>query len=241
MGYAFQQGFRMKPSFSPLPGARERRLQRLWDNPLFAEEKRHISQQDVERARQQDLEERERFLEGFQALLQEAVTLAPNEESDVILSLKERLDQAYERCSSLPGDLAEIRQALRRLVAVIMDSVRAHAADDPQALAKLRDEDIARAAHYELQGFPLVADLLRQDTVIQEDELVPTLLSESRESLAAALQLFDADQVALLYQEGEALLQQCEQQGQTLPEAWARLREIEAQQAAAVPRRQTLN
>ena len=231
----------MKPSFSPLPGARERRLQRLWDNPLFAEGKRRVSQPEVERARQQDLEERERFLVDFQALLQEAVNLAPNVESDVILSLKERLDQAYERCSSLPGELAEIRQALRRLVAVIMGSVRAHATDDPQALAKLRDEDIAREAHYELQGFPLVADLLRQDTVIQEDELVPTLLSESRESLAAALQLFDADQVALLFQEGQALLQQRLQQGQALPEAWARLREIEAQQAAAVPRRQTLN
>lgn len=231
----------MTLSFSPLPGARERRLQRLWENPLFPEEQRRISQQEVEHARRQDLEERERFLVDFQSLLQEAVNLAPNVESDVILSLKERLDQAYERCSSLPGDLAEIRQALRRLVAVIMGSVRAHAADDPQALAKLRDEDIAREAHFELQGFPLVADLLREDAVIEEDELVPTLLSESRESLAAALQLFDADQISLLFQEGSALLQQLQQQGQALPEAWARLREIESQRAATVPLRQTLN
>lgn len=231
----------MTLTFSPLPGARERRLRRLWENPLFPEKKRRIRRQEVEHARRQDLEERERFLIDFQSLLQEAVNLAPNVESDVILSLKERLDQAYERCSSLPGDLTELRQALRRLVAVIMGSVRAHAADDPQALAKLRDEDIAREAHFELQGFPLVADLLREDAVIEEDELVPTLLSEPRESLAAALQLFDADQISLLFQEGSALLQQCQLQGQALPEAWARLREIEAQQAAAVPLRQTLN
>lgn len=227
--------------FSPLPGAHERRLQRLWDNPLFPPQRRQIVQRDVDLAQQQDAEERERFLVEFQTLLQQAMNLSANVESDVILTLKERLDQAYERCSSLPGDLAEIKQALRRLVAVIMNSVRAHATDDPQALAKLRDEDIAREVHYELQDYPLVADLLREDAVIKEDELVPTLLSESRESLAAALQLFDADQTGLISREANALLLQRQEEGQALPEAWARLREIESTLAAASPLRQTLN
>jgi BioD-like phosphotransacetylase family protein len=231
----------MSLDFSPLPGAHERRLQRLRDNPLFPADRRRILQRDLELARQRDREERDAFLVEFQTLLQEAMNLSANVESDVILTLKERLDQAYERCSSLPGDMTEIKQALHRLVAVIMNSVRAHAADDPQALAKLRDEDIAREVHYELQDFPLVADLLREDAVIEEDELVPTLLSESRESLAAALQLFDADQIDLIAREAHALLLQRQEEGQALPEAWERLREIESTLVAAPSLRQTLN
>ena len=128
----------MTLQFSTRPGAHERRLQRLWDNPLFPAQKRQVAQQDIEAARQQDAQERERFLADFQVLLGEAVGLAPNVESDVILNLTERLDMAYERCSSLTGDVTQIKQALRELVAVIMNSVRTHAADDPQALAKLR-------------------------------------------------------------------------------------------------------
>jgi hypothetical protein len=231
----------MKLHFSPLSGARERRLQRLRDNPLFSEEKRHVRQEDIDVARQQDTDERERFLREFQGLLEETVNLAPNVESDVILDIKERLDMAYEHSSSLPGDQADIQQALRRLVAVIMGAVRANAADDPQALTKLRDEDIARNAHFELQGFPLVADLLREDAIIQEDELVPTLLSETRESLAAALQLFDSAQLGLIVEQAARLLRQRQREGHPLPEAWARLREIEATLAAAVPQQQTLN
>ena len=231
----------MKLRFSTLPGARERRLQRLWDNPLFPADKRQVRQQDIDAARQQDAGEQEHFLADFQGLLQETVNLAPNVESDVILGIKERLDMAYEHSSSLPGEQTDIQQALRRLVAVIMNAVRAQAADDPQALAKLRDEDIARNAHFELQGFPLVADLVREDAIIQEDELVPTLLSESRESLTAALQLFDTDQAGLISREANALLLQRQEEGQALPEAWARLREIESTLAAASPLRQTLN
>jgi hypothetical protein len=230
----------MTLQFSTRPGAHERRLQRLWDNPLFPAQKRQVAQQDIEAAQQRDAQERERFLADFQVLLGEAVGLAPNVESDVILNLKERLDMAYERCSSLTGDVTQIKQALRELVAVIMNSVRTHAADDPQALAKLRDEDMARDTHYELQGFALVADLLREDAVIGEDDLVPTLLSESREALAAALQLFDATQLGLIFQEASALLQQRQREGLALPEAWTRLQEIEATLAAA-PLQQTLN
>lgn len=231
----------MKLRFSPLPGARERRLQRLWDNPLFPAEKRSVCQDDIDTARQRDSEELLDFLTGFQALLEQTVNLAPNVESDVILGLKERLDMAYEQSSSLAGDQANIQQALRRLVAVIMGAVRTHAADDPQALAKLRDEDIARDAHFELQSFPLVADLLREDAIIQEDELVQTLLSEPRESLLAALQLFDASQLGLIAREAGKLLQQRRREGTALPEAWERLREIEASLATAAPLQQTLN
>lgn len=241
MGYAQFVDPPMTLDFSPLPGAHERRLQRMHDNPLFPAERRGVTQADVALARQRDAEERDRFLADFQTLLQEAVNLSGTVESDVILSLKERLDQAYERCSSLPGDVREIKQALRRLVGVIMHRVRTHAADDPQALAKLRDEDIARETHYELQDFPLVADLLRDDNPVREDELVPSLLSESRESLAAALQLFEPEQIGLIAREASALLSQCQQEGRSLPEAWKRLREIEATLVAAPPMRQTLN
>ncbi len=230
----------MPLQFSPHPGAHERRLQRLAGNPLFPDSLRTVSQADIVSARQRDIEELERFQQEFQALLQEAMNLAPNVESDVVLNLKERLDMAYERSSSLMGKQDAVQQALRKLIEVVMRTVRSHAQDDPQALQKLEDEDLARSAHFQLQAFPLVADLLREDGVIEENELVPTLLSASQESLAAAAGLFTSDQLVVLAQQGADLLEQCRRMGHDLPMAWERLREIQAM-AAAAPLQQTIN
>lgn len=226
--------------FSPLPGTHERRLQRMAGNPLFPEGKRAVSMADVATAQRRDAQELQQFQTEIQRLLREAVALAGQVESDVVLSLKERLDMAYERSAGLAGRQDEIQQALRRLIGVIMATVRSHAEGDPQALQRLDEEDAARAAHFELQGFPLVADLLREDTVIETDELVATLLSESRDALAAALHLFDAGQLSMLVREGSELLERCEQEGHTLPEARERLREMESR-AASAPVQQTIN
>lgn len=196
----------MKPSFSARPGAHERQLIRCADNPLFPADKRQVIQIEVNRAQRLDAEEAMAFQNDFRALVQRAIELPPQEDSEVILKLKEDLDQAYERSCGLPGDPSEIKAGLRKLLEIVMRAVWRGAGDDAAAQVNLREEEAARAAHFQLLEYPLIADLIRPDSPIGPDELVPTLLSESEPAVTAALELFDADQLALLCQDARARL-----------------------------------
>ena len=197
----------MKLNFSRFPGAHERQLLRHSDNPLFPDDKRQILQVEIHQAQRKDVEEALAFQEEFRTLVQRAIDLSPQEDSEIILKLKEDLDQAYERCCGLAGDTHELRAALKKLLEIVMQAVWRGAADDAAAHANLREEELARATHFQLLEQPLIADLIRPDSTIGSDELVPILLNESESSVAAALGLFDGDQLTLLCQDARKFLQ----------------------------------
>ena len=126
----------------------------------------------------------------------------------MILQLKERLDQAYEQASGLADEQEETRQAIRRLIDLIMAAVRKGAGNDRVALEELQQEETARASHFELLEQPLVADLLDPASPISAEELAPTLLSAGSDELAAALAIFDAVQLRLLHDDATRLLEE---------------------------------
>lgn len=218
----------MKPQFSPHPGAHERQLIRCADNPLFQEKRRQVIQIEVTQAQRRDAEEANRFHTDFRDLLQRAIDLDPQADSEVILKLKEDLDHAYERCCGLGGDSREIKAALRKLLVPVMQAVWHGAANDPEAQANLREEELAREAHFQLLEHTFIADLIRPDSPIGPDELIRSLLSESAENVAAALELFDADQLVILCRDARALLESLPQSRAGLAAAWERLNQMEA-------------
>jgi hypothetical protein len=213
--------------FSQRPGRRERHLLRKRNNPLFSEEEQRISGSDLQEAQRLDHEELVEFITGFHTLIHETVNLQPNEDSGVILDIKERLDRAYEQASGLADDQTETKSAIHKLVQVIMSTVKGGAGDDPRALQELEQEKAARAAHFELLQHPIVADLLNPDSPIAEKELVPTLLSESTDGLHAALELFDNVQLAILCEEAQEILRRTEKEGKTVEQQRQRLLEME--------------
>ncbi|MBI5042081.1 MAG: hypothetical protein HZB57_13045 [Gammaproteobacteria bacterium] len=219
----------MKPQFSTHPGAQERQLIRCADNPLFPTKRRQVIQIEVTQAQRRDAEEAQAFQADFRALLKRAIELDPQADSDVILKLKEDLDHTYERCCGLGGDQREIKTALRKLLEHTMQAVWRGAANDPAAQANLREEELAREAHFQLLELPFIADLIRPDSPIGPDELVPSLLSESAASVAAALELFDADHRVVLCRDARALLEALPPSVADLTTAWTRLTQLEAQ------------
>ncbi len=220
-----------EPEPSERPGRHERHLLRRYGNPLFAAS--DLGPADLAEARRQDRDEANDFLGELRELVQRAVDLKPNEDSEVVLALKEALDMAYERASGLGGDQSGNREAIRQLLIVIMNAVRGAASDDPKALAELDAEDEARALHFRLLEEPLVADLLAPDSPIAPDELAATLLSESETATATALSLFDSTQLELLYDEARALLAAAELGREPRDIAEARLEQIRAARDSA--------
>jgi len=197
----------MHLKFSQRPGRRERQLIRKRDNPLFPEAQRHPGSSELNEAQRLDHEELEAFIGRFHTLVHEAVDLQPNVGSEVILDLKERLDQAYEQSAGLADDQSETQAAIARLLDIIMAAVRNGASGDPAALMEIEQETQARSAHFELLTFPLVADLLDPDSPIAEDELAATLLSASEQEQLAVLTLFDPAQREQLAAHAQTLLE----------------------------------
>jgi hypothetical protein len=217
----------MSLQFSQRPGRQERHLLRKLDNPLFPTEEQSISEAELQEAQRLDHEELVEFITEFQKLIYTAINLKSNEGSEVILHMKERLDKAYEQASGLADDQSETKTALQKLVQVVMTAVKVGAKGDMHALTELEQEELARAAHFELLEQPIVADILCPDSPISENELLPSLLSETEAGLKASLELFDATQLAVLCEKAHRLLQQVADKGDVPERARQRLQEME--------------
>jgi len=204
------------------PGVREAHLLRKKDNPLFAAAVGEVSNEALAAARLKDGLELDQFVQSFQALVQRAVALEPNTPSESILEIKEELDRYYQQACGLPGDQNQVKQAIRKLVDVIMQAVRSGIGNDAYAARQLDEEDMARQTHYELQELPLVAALTHTDSPIAENELVPALLSEDDNRLERGLVLFDGNQLAAICHDAEQLLDRIDPDKQIV-DAWRRL------------------
>jgi hypothetical protein len=141
--------------------------------------------------------------------------------------IKAQLEQQYAVCVGMHGDSTAIRAAIKKLVSTIGTTLRNASQSDPHALEKLQKDEEHTALHLQLSEFAIVSDILNPDEVIAENELVPSLLSESEEALQAALALFPPERIQALAEEGKALLQQTEAAGHSLPLAWQRLGQME--------------
>ena len=193
-------------TFLDHPGIRERHVQRRYNNPLFPEHRSHVTAGELHKARDDDHAELEAFHQQFQSLLERAVALKPNEPSEVILQLKADLDKAYAIASGLPGDQSQIKIGLQKLISVTMNAIWQGAGNDPLAHQELTHEEEARAAHFAHLRYPLVATLVRPDSPILAEDLVPSLLSAEPVELQGALWLFPPEQLADIVIEGHTLV-----------------------------------
>ncbi len=199
--------------FTTKPGRRERHLRRRHENPLFGWPPGEVEPEDLLAAQKADHEEMDAFRGSFRALVRQAVDLPPNAGSDALLGLKEELEKLYEQACGLPEEHEQEKQALGKLIGLIMKAVRQSAGNDPLAHRELEEEEQARAIHFRLLEQPLLADILHPESPIGVEELVPSLLSAGEQELQAVLEVFDSDQLGLLAAQGRELLAALDREG----------------------------
>lgn len=201
------------------PGAYERHLKRRHNNALFEQRQTTMTQDEQMEAQQQDHDTLLAFMQEFQQALEETVTLKPTSDSEVVLRLKERLDKLYEASCIIPDEQQETKEALKKLLSIIMASIRNGAGSDPTAYRELDQEEAARKAHFDLLQSSLVADLLNPASPIIKEDLLPTLLSAEKEDLALVVSLFDETQLESIVKEGTILLNRLEKNAVNIKEA----------------------
>jgi len=198
------------------PGAFERHLIRRENNPLFGERQVVVNSDSLMDVQKRDHDLLQQFMLDFREAMSLAVALKPNEESDVILNIKDKFDKLYVTSVSVADDQSRVKESIKKLLMVVMQSVRKGAEGDPKALQELEQEDMAREANYAFLESQLVADILDPDSPIENEDLIPTLLSANKDDLALANQLFDLEQLAHILFEAEVLLNQLEKEGHDL-------------------------
>ncbi len=187
--------------FSVQPGCRERHLKRKYLNPLFSPRLSVISQSDVDQARSDDLDEYKSFIVNFDKLLSEVSCLSSRVETEIVLDLRVRVDALYDQWVSFGGGDADYKNALLRLHSTLVAAIKKSAENDIATLNELAREQKAHEIHLHLVEYPLVSDLLRADSPIEENELVQTLLSEDAESVQIVMSLFEPDQQQVIRDE----------------------------------------
>jgi hypothetical protein len=212
--------------FSKQPGPRERQLQRRLNNPLFGASGM-LRQQDVDTAQQLDHIAMQQFMEQFREVVQRALALDKNVESEVILMLKAQLELQYAVCTGLPGQPVAIQEAIKKLIGAISSTLRSTSRDDPHALEKLGNDEEYTRLHLLLCDQLIVSDILNPDEIISNEELMPTLFCETEVGLQAALAMFPPERIRFMIEEGIVLLKTVEAEGHSLPAAWQRLAQME--------------
>ena len=201
------------------PGAFERHLIRKNKNPLFEDRKTSVSSDTLREAQEKDHEILKTFMLDFKETMLKAVEFKPNEDSEVILEIKDSLDKLYATSATIADDQTRIQESIKKFLTIIMQAVRKGAGDDAQALQELDQEDVAREANFSFLASKLAADILDTDSPIEDVDLVPTLLSADKDDLALATQLFDKEQIDYVLTEAEALLNKLESQGHDVKRA----------------------
>jgi chaperonin cofactor prefoldin len=204
---------------SKFPGSHERHLLRCENNPLFEQQQIELDDDNLLNAQKQDHEEIEQFNRDFNKALQETIQLTASVESDVILELKDRLERLYNQATRIGDQQDDLKVALQKLLALIMSAVRQGAGNDSQAHQELDQEDQARTAHFTLLESALVADLLMPESVIKPQQLIPSLLSSSKDDLALVVQLFDQIQLSNIVEEADNLLRRLITAGHEMSDA----------------------
>ncbi len=213
----------MSLKFSTQPGCWERQLQRQYNNPLFIETAPLINQRQVDVAQHKDQEARQQFIERFHALLEEFTQLKPQADSEKIFDLQSRIDQLYSECAGNGGDFREEKAGLKKLSALIYQAILNSGQHEANVLEELEQAEMARQMHFTLLENAVIAHLLREDSPIGQNELVPTLLSEDEPSLRAAMSLFDMQQQQILCDIAKQLLTRLQSQNLIDEDVWQRL------------------
>lgn len=217
---------KLQEKFRNNPGCRERHLRRKLDNPLFPTDERDATTAELDAEQRRDDDELSAFLEDVKDLVARVGALSPDSAASELNDLKARADAYYEQCLGLPGDQRRVKAALIRLITELT-RLNMRTLTDTQALVQLQDEQVRRLAHFTRLEFPITGDLCRPQSPVADAELVPTLLSEPADAVSAALGLFDAERVANIRDEAQALIRRRRDEGYDMTQAQQKLAVID--------------
>lgn len=163
--------------WSENPGCFERHLQRREGNILFSPERRKVSPQEIDEAKEKDLKEQQQFAEKVHAIEKKfrasGKEITPSQASEFLQEAQGLLEEA----ASIGGNIGIYIQVLEVIEDGLMKSLEEIIDDGENLLRQAQSLSIAIRS-------PYLAQLTRNDSPILKEEELPTLLSEDLETIA---------------------------------------------------------
>lgn len=190
--------------WSAHPGAHERHLQRRHNNPLFTEDRRHVTVSEVYYARLRDVQAIEEVRRGLVEVHEELKKGdLPYPWHPYLNGLREQIDELTDRVLSAGGD-AHLEKAAASMRANILEVWRIALGADAEGIASL---DKAEAGHNEHRAVrtPWTQQVTSAAKPIPEEEVTCSLLCESVEDIEKAVAYLGANSEAMTSFRGVAL------------------------------------
>jgi hypothetical protein len=162
--------FWKKPKSSKTPGCFERHLQRREGNALFPVERRSVSNQEIEEARERDRIEQERFYKKVDELAKQfrGLEKMPIEQVPTLL---QDIQSVIDEAASIGGEVLCRVPDLEKIEGDLIQQLNSAMPEGKEMLAGARSLSA-------IERIPYLAQRKRRDTPILEGEEVSTLLSE---------------------------------------------------------------
>ncbi len=176
-------------AWSARPGCFERHLQIRYNNPIFPERFRSVTEQELAEAQAKDSENAHKFQAQFVALLKDVSASEDVVPYKDISPLRQRIDELLDKASELGESVTEATTKLKELRELMTDtSYETFAGGNlKEVYDALQDAEQFNRSGREVFRNPFIAQLRH----IPAEELVPRLLSEDAETIRTAMRALD--------------------------------------------------
>ena len=158
------------------PGCFERHLQRRYNNPLFPEQRRRISFEELKQARAKDDNDEKEFARSYGSIASEANRLGEMGSIGDLTKCLRETQGVLELAFAIGGDLEKQVNYLEVLESKLTTLLNAKL---PQGADLLKKADSLSA----MKRIPFLVQAFRPDTPIVKTEELPALLSEDLETI----------------------------------------------------------
>ncbi|MEX2014294.1 MAG: hypothetical protein WD896_02980, partial [Parcubacteria group bacterium] len=170
--------------WSSNPGAHETHLRRRHNNPYFPESRRKVLPEDLAEAKRKDKEDYVACEQLFEQLGKEIEALSSTTTSGDLLGLRERIDDLIFFSMGVGGPEIEVASKADRLREAVISDLRAAFAGDEETLSNIEKADAYHKDRVRAFYIPVIAQILRKNGPIPQEETIPAILSEDPSAIA---------------------------------------------------------
>lgn len=183
--------------WSQVPGAFERHLQRRHNNPLFPENRRIVTQSEIEEAQLTDRQWLEAAKQEVRAIVDDlqVMDLSDRHWGDSLAKMRERIDAVLDFVYVLGPQGSELRNyVVTKIRPAVIDTWRDFIKHDPNFVAMLESaEQTAQARVNSMKCTDWLCQLANDSKVIPADELFASLLSEEDSDIQKTMNSLESD------------------------------------------------
>lgn len=198
-------------------GAFELHLFRRTTNPLFKKERRIVTQKDIDNAIAHDNLESMLLERHFRELLERIRhNIGDKTTWGELNKVREQIDSLMESAAGIGGSASRIKAKLQELRQSLILTARQSFSENIEHL-RLIDE---AEAYFESNAAkflnPFIAQMLRKDGPIPNDEIVPCLLMEEPATIETVINFMDTNLHSTIRQEALSLLDEAIKEGASI-------------------------